>query len=42
MGHPQNEKKFFLAEIATADHQLSETLFYQYIYMFCLSYESFS
>ena len=27
MGHAQNEKQFFVAEIAKADHQLSETFY---------------
>ena len=34
MGHIQNEKQLFLAEITKAGHQVSET--------FWLSYESFS
>ena len=28
MGHNQNEKQFFLAEITKADHQLSETFYF--------------
>ena len=28
MGHAQDEKKIFLAEIAKPDHQLSESFFY--------------
>ena len=28
MGHTQNEKQFFLAEITKADHQLSETFYF--------------
>ena len=34
MGHAQNEKQFFWAEITKPDHQLSETLFYQNIICF--------
>ena len=34
MGHAQNEKQFFGAEITRSDHQLSETLFYQNIICF--------
>ena len=28
MGHAQDEKKFFLAEITKADHQLSENFYF--------------
>ena len=28
IGHSQNQKQFFLAEIAKADHQLSETFYF--------------
>ena len=34
MGHAQNEKQFFWAEITKPDYQLSETLFYQNIICF--------
>ena len=34
MGHAQNEKQFFLAEITKADHQLSETFCFINISMF--------
>ena len=28
MGHTQNNKQFFVAEITEADHQLSETFYF--------------
>ena len=28
MGHAQNKKQFFLAEITKSDHQLSETFYF--------------
>ena len=34
MVHNQNEKHFFLVEMTTADHQFSETFFYQNIKCF--------
>ena len=33
MGHTQNEKHFFLAEITKADHQLSKKIFFIKIYV---------
>ena len=42
MGHSQNEKQFFLAEITKADHQLSETFYFIKISSVLTGYESFS
>ena len=33
MGHTQNGKQFFLAEITKADHQLSEIFYFIKIYV---------